>query len=179
MKYVYVMQSASGLVKIGVSKNVSARLKSLQASSGLEIKLITTFGPLSKAIALERAAHVLLADKRELGEWFSVTADEAVKAVSSVEPELYCDASGNKKAVDSGSSISALERHLACFESEEEVMRTVQLLKISGLDDKAGILLCAKNTMSLSTRDCMHACQMALMQKKIDDMVSLMEGKAA
>lgn len=179
MQYVYVMQSASGLVKIGVSKNVSARLKSLQASSGLAIKLITTFGPLSKAIALERAAHALLADKREHGEWFSVTVNEAVEAISLVEPEFSGKEDGNEKAVDAGSSISALERHLACFDSEEEVMRTVQLLKISGLDDKAEILLCAKNTMSLSTRDCMHACQMALMQKKIDDMVAMMEGKAA
>lgn len=179
MQYVYVMQSASGLVKIGVSKNVSARLKSLQASSGLAIKLVTTFGPLSRAIALERAAHALLADKREHGEWFSVTANEAVETIRLVEPKFSGRSVGSEKAVDVGSSISALERHMACLDSDEEVMKTVRLLKASGLNDKAEILIFAKNAMSLSTRDCMHACQMAIMQKKIDDMVSLMEGKAA
>lgn len=178
MQYVYVMKSTSGLVKIGVSKNVLSRLKTLEASSGLGITLVKTFGPLRRAIGLERASHALLSSKREYGEWFSVNAEEAISVISSIGEE-YADLPSEKfKEVTGGSSISAAERHLACFDSEEEIMKTVQLLRASGMEDKASLLLKIKNSMSLSTRDCMHMCQMEIMQKRIDDMAALMQGAA-
>lgn len=80
---VYVIGSAQGPQKIGVSDNLTSRVINLQA--GKQARLAVVFSqerPRGDARLIERAAHDLLAAKRAEGEWFNVTIDEAIEAVS-------------------------------------------------------------------------------------------------
>ncbi|WP_336709811.1 MULTISPECIES: GIY-YIG nuclease family protein [unclassified Cedecea] len=178
MQYVYVMESDAGLIKIGVSKNVSARRKSLQCASGVEIKVAAKFGPLKKAVGLERASHKFFAEKRLHGEWFSVSAEEAISAIDNLKSKFVTAEDSAHVSSELIPAISAAERHLMCLDSAEEVSKTIQLLNESGLLEAADGLSRISQSASMFTRDCMHDCQMALMQKRIDDMVSIMQGAA-
>lgn len=81
MNSVYIMESDSGLVKIGISKNPLKRANTLENSSGNNIKLRHTLD-LDNAKAVEKAAHYILRAKRKNGEWFNVSTREAVRAIS-------------------------------------------------------------------------------------------------
>ena len=179
MQYVYVMESGSGLIKIGVSKNLSARRKSLQCASGVEIKLAAKFGPLKRAVALERASHKIFASKRLHGEWFCVSTEEAIKAIDNLKAKFSTEEDSIEASGDLIPVIGAAERHLMCLDSPEEVFKTIQLLSEAGLSEAAEGLRRVSQSASMFTRDCMHDCQLILMQKRIDDMVSIMQGKAA
>ncbi len=84
---VYVFKSDHGLVKIGKSKNPEKRLKGIQAASGLIIDLAHV-REIENASVVERAAHILLWDKRRNGEWFDVSVEDAIKAIDRAIHEL-------------------------------------------------------------------------------------------
>lgn len=76
--YVYLIQSGyTGPIKIGVAKDVNARLCGLQVGNPIELKLITSIGPFNraKAEALEKQLHRKFKHKHVRGEWFSRTID--------------------------------------------------------------------------------------------------------
>jgi hypothetical protein len=92
MKSVYVMQ-ANGLIKIGTSKNPELRRKQIQAASGLEVELIDSFeGRDELANEVERRAHDILRESRRCGEWFMITPDLAIEAITAAVKS--CGASG-------------------------------------------------------------------------------------
>lgn len=77
---VYVI-AGEGRSKIGVSWEPERRLRELRAKSdGEPLSVAATFAP-PRADLVERCAHYLLREKRQVGEWFFVTADEAEAAV--------------------------------------------------------------------------------------------------
>lgn len=82
MKHVYAMQRADGAVKIGMSADPKQR----QISVGREVKqsvdLMFSIPLRSDAREVEKIAHKLLLDKRETGEWFLVSVEEAMWAIS-------------------------------------------------------------------------------------------------
>jgi predicted GIY-YIG superfamily endonuclease len=82
---VYVIGSGGGPVKIGYARNVNKRLQSLQIGSHEQLYVLETIDRLThkEALAIERAVHKELADKRVRGEWFDVSLDEAMKAIHS------------------------------------------------------------------------------------------------
>lgn len=91
MSYVYVIAPTlplTGYVKIGVSSKPDNRRRALQAASGTPLTVMFAMQcddqsclAAPSAHRVERIAHSLLSAKRRHGEWFDVSADEAVDAV--------------------------------------------------------------------------------------------------
>lgn len=79
---VYVFQNEIGLVKIGCSKNVSKRKKTLETQSGKRaIGFYCTSG-CSNQYKVEQVAHRTLKKCRVEGEWFKCDFETAVQAVN-------------------------------------------------------------------------------------------------
>lgn len=81
MKFLYILRSTAGLVKVGIATDVHARRRALEFASGLEISVISTFGPFFRAAGLEALVHRELEAHRTIGEWFACEPDRAVNAV--------------------------------------------------------------------------------------------------
>lgn len=64
---VYFIGAYRGLVKIGVARDVQARLRALQTGSGVPLTLLAT---VPGSYALERHYHRMFAHCRRHGEWF-------------------------------------------------------------------------------------------------------------
>lgn len=93
MRHLYAISDGAGAVKIGVSGKVQHRLRALQVSHARALTLICSF-PVLEAKHAERYVHTLLADKRLLGEWFDITADEARTAIEAALGATAPDAPG-------------------------------------------------------------------------------------
>lgn len=82
---VYAIQTEAGHrpIKIGVSKHPRSRLEALTDCQPFEASIVhvAEIGP-GMAHAVETAAHAILKAKRLRGEWFNVTADQAVSAIN-------------------------------------------------------------------------------------------------
>lgn len=82
ISFVYVIGSQDNPVKIGYGDRVETRLVSMQVGNPDELKI---FGrvvvPWDKAGVVEKEAHALLWDRHRRGEWFNVTAAEALEAI--------------------------------------------------------------------------------------------------
>ena len=81
--YVFAHQSEDGLtgpVKVGISKNVNARLATIQTSCPQPIELAYVFECPDRDIAraIELSFHEVQKDKRTHGEWFRFEPLEAI-----------------------------------------------------------------------------------------------------
>lgn len=65
----FIRDTSSGMVKVGKSKNVWKRLKTLQNSTPGTLEILKTVATLSKS-ELESTFHKALKDYKVLGEWF-------------------------------------------------------------------------------------------------------------
>lgn len=74
MAYLYVIQ-AGEFVKIGISRNVQARLAELQTGNPLPLAILDAF-EFADAEQVERALHQRFANARVQGEWFRLTAED-------------------------------------------------------------------------------------------------------
>lgn len=83
---IYVVADAAGACKIGVSRDPATRLQSLSAGqrkrgkSGV-LRLVYLQEIERDAFAVERAAQVALSAFYIEGEWFSVSVEDAIRAV--------------------------------------------------------------------------------------------------
>lgn len=86
---VYIIASAAGVVKVGISRNPTARMRELRTGHPYLLTLFREFErPRGDAAKVEFTAHRILRDKRRHGtEWFDVTPAEAAVAV-----ETACEA---------------------------------------------------------------------------------------
>ena len=99
--YLYVIQVASGPVKIGIAQDVDARLPTLQTANFEELHIVYSFQCLSMehASALEMVLHRRYCEQRLRGEWFNVQpanvvtdiefAAQFVGAVTRIEIKRY------------------------------------------------------------------------------------------
>lgn len=77
--YLYVIGNDTNKQKIGFSKDVEKRLKSLQTGNPDVLKIHYKIEcPSEKTRKLENKIHTELSYKRLKGEWFSMTPDEAI-----------------------------------------------------------------------------------------------------
>ncbi len=81
MTKLYVIESDGGPVKVGVSKDPEKRRKSLEDSGPYRLKLVHV-REAGMAQDVERLALELLTAKQMRGEWFNVSASEAIAANS-------------------------------------------------------------------------------------------------
>lgn len=78
--YVYVASvKLAGPVKFGRTSNARERIKSLETARGGRFGFIWISKVCSNAEAIERALHAQSAKVRQVGEWFAMPFDEAVK----------------------------------------------------------------------------------------------------
>ena len=73
---VYFIGAYRGLIKIGVAKDVQARLRALQTGSAVRLYIMATT---PGSYALERHYHARFAEYREHGEWFRRNPDMAAE----------------------------------------------------------------------------------------------------
>jgi hypothetical protein len=78
---VYVMEM-DGRIKVGRAADPHRRRATLRSSAPSEINLLFATGIRDDGSLVESVAHKLLSAKRLQGEWFGVTAAEAIAAVN-------------------------------------------------------------------------------------------------
>jgi hypothetical protein len=72
LQILYLIRSGNAL-KIGITKDLKARLSSLQISSPYKMSLITTYSPTQNtAFNIEQSLHKYFKDFRLYGEWFNI-----------------------------------------------------------------------------------------------------------
>ncbi|HMN36269.1 MAG TPA: GIY-YIG nuclease family protein [Hyphomicrobium sp.] len=90
---IYVIRSEPGPVKIGITGNVSRRLSYLRTASAVPLHLAYAGETEADVESVERQVHSILAERRMSGEWFNVSAQEAVEAVLQSANDLDIDLS--------------------------------------------------------------------------------------
>ena len=85
--YIYVIRDAEH-VKIGVTKVPESRLAQIQTGSSQKIDYVFCAPASGDAYSIEREAHALLARNRLEGEWFDVSPELAIAAVTGAAAKL-------------------------------------------------------------------------------------------
>lgn len=78
---VYVIERGENDVKIGVSKNFEKRKRAIEKQAGFVATRYFAGTKLSNGRTVENAVQMKFADKRNNGEWFSVSFEDAVSAI--------------------------------------------------------------------------------------------------
>lgn len=83
--YVYVIESESGLIKIGITGNMRNRLAQIRCQCGFENLRVWRSGRLVREVAerIENGIFLSLASSRRYGEWFNVKYERAVNTAES------------------------------------------------------------------------------------------------
>lgn len=80
---VYVIKGPHDYVKVGVSADPAARMATLQTGSPVALTLAYVAAVKSgNATQIEQVAHATLSRHRQAGEWFDVSVEMAVAAIS-------------------------------------------------------------------------------------------------
>lgn len=79
----YIMESKTGLVKVGVSKSPDTRLTKLENETGSSLSIVWLSEELQRldAFAFEKHCFFALKKYHSFGEWYSVEAKEAIAIV--------------------------------------------------------------------------------------------------
>ncbi len=127
---IYFIKSSTGLIKIGTTANVAARLAALRTASPASLSLI---GVMDGGAKTEHALHVRFAECRDRGEWFRPDPPllgfigEHARAVDSVSlilertPLSRGDAEVDQALVDLGARIrrARLRRNITSEQMSE------------------------------------------------------------
>lgn len=122
-KSVYIMQSDSGQIKIGISKNVKKRKKSLENSGFMKITNYYKTRPCSNPFEIERAMHKHFEKFRLRGEWFSCEAGDAITVLDNVFSEM---AKFDVKNYDLTSLQSIVEDRVRRRIEEQEYVKSLE-----------------------------------------------------
>lgn len=82
LQRVYVLESASGLTKVGITNKIKRRIREIETASGHKITKQWYTNAHIKAASIESMAHEALADSRKEGEWFDIEFSKAAEVVS-------------------------------------------------------------------------------------------------
>ena len=83
-KSIYIMQSEYGDVKIGISKNVDKRKRTIESNRMSKITNCYKTKPCSNAHEIENAMHRFFSNKRIYGEWFSCDMGTAIRKLDNL-----------------------------------------------------------------------------------------------
>ncbi|KLU14168.1 MULTISPECIES: GIY-YIG nuclease family protein [Xenorhabdus] len=89
--FVYVAKSNIGLVKVGKTRNVPARIKQLSSGSGVVITDVFCTSVEQKYSEIESRSHCLLSAYSCAGEWFSADFEVVKQVVQQVANELHAE----------------------------------------------------------------------------------------
>ena len=82
--YVYILEWANNLVKIGRSKNPYNRINTLRTQSPIELKQTYISEEIPNYEEVEIKLHKFFSKGRKHGEYFSITFDKAVKKLKEI-----------------------------------------------------------------------------------------------
>lgn len=86
--FVYVLRGDHNMVKIGVTTNPAARLATLRTGSAFPIDFAFLAATPGDGFDIEQAAHAILSRQRVNGEWFDVSPEMAIAAVTGASAKL-------------------------------------------------------------------------------------------
>lgn len=124
--YNYVMKNENGLVKIGISKDVSFRKTVLEYASGYRITDVYKIKSVSKASTIESKLHRYFDENKKLGEWFNLDYKKAVEKTKEFS-KLSIDENIEKS--DESDSIGLLH-FMSTLEKDDEGMLDYILISI-------------------------------------------------
>lgn len=78
--YVYIIQSDTGFIKIGMTSNLKSRLKTLRSASPHELELLG-YVKTNKYGFLEKLIHKHFAEYNKNGEWFDVKLEKVLEYI--------------------------------------------------------------------------------------------------
>jgi hypothetical protein len=83
---VYVIKnSITGLIKIGITNNLKRRLNQLECATGCELEVVFCSPVSDNSKDLEKYLHTRFSDFRCRGEWFDVSSDLVVNAITQLD----------------------------------------------------------------------------------------------
>jgi len=80
MKFIYLLRSESGRYKIGITKNLKNRIRSLQTGNDEKIILIESYQS-KYANKIEIALHNLYNYSNTIGEWFELRLEDEINFI--------------------------------------------------------------------------------------------------
>lgn len=89
--FVYIAKSNIGLVKVGKTRNVPARMKQLSSGSGVFITDVFCTSAEQQYGEIETRSHHLLSSYSQAGEWFSADFDAVKQVVQQVAKNLHTE----------------------------------------------------------------------------------------
>jgi len=92
--YVYVVETESGKVKIGVSKNPKKRISALQTSTFERLKNVHISNKCFNFMEIEENLHYIFKNERLNGEWFDLQFEDAVNKLNEqniITDKKQCD----------------------------------------------------------------------------------------
>lgn len=76
-KHIYIIENKLlNLIKIGITDNISRRIRQLECSSGCKLKLYHSTELLNHAKQIEKSLHHYFILKRKEGEYFAIAPEE-------------------------------------------------------------------------------------------------------
>ncbi len=152
---VYIIHNPTfGMVKIGISKHVSKRLKELQDASGCKLELSYKSPLFSNASSVEISIHKNFTKDRSYGEWFTTALQEVLDCTHEMckagivddRVEMYINGESiSSMAKKTGVSRQAIISYLRYYDSYKsgldalDYKRDVAIKKAeSPLDDPGG-----------------------------------------
>lgn len=88
IEFVYVIQGDHGLVKIGVTTNMDARLAQLRTASAFPLRPTYALAVQIDARQIEGEVHRRLDDHRCSGEWFDCSPEVAERTINEVAADF-------------------------------------------------------------------------------------------
>lgn len=82
LKSVYIIESSTGEIKIGITKCINARISSFKTNSTLDFKVLYLSEKISNALEIEKMLHLKYDKHKMRGEWFKLNKDTLLKEVS-------------------------------------------------------------------------------------------------
>lgn len=88
LKHLYVLESSTHLVKIGVTANYPARKRTLETQSGFFMTREAVTVPISNYSQFESLVHKHFSDDWELGEWFHAPFEAVTEYIKHIFSSL-------------------------------------------------------------------------------------------
>ena len=79
--YIYIAGTAEGPVKIGFTSSPRSRINAIRNASPVPVGLLHCYMLNERPEGIEKTMHFVLRDKHLNGEWFGITAGEALDAL--------------------------------------------------------------------------------------------------
>lgn len=133
--HLYVMQAASGLIKVGRSSNPRQRAKALETASGQRIRVLFV---LEGQGAREWSVHQELREYRTLGEWFRDRTDcrqTICELLGGAEIKWFYGEAGNLAKANAARFRTIEQRQRA--QTEEAVANMIRGIEETGAKKRA------------------------------------------